>query len=68
MDIVIVEMFFCHVILQDHVIKGLCDFEGWSSLWQVTTLPSLLVMGITAVTKVPNNSMGSGPPGESRSI
>ena len=33
----------CHVILQDPMIKGSCDFmEGISSLY-VTTLPSLVV-------------------------
>ena len=23
----------CHVILQDHVIKGSCDFMSWSPSW-----------------------------------
>ena len=39
----------CHVILQEHVIKGSFDFIGESSLWQVTNLPILLAMGIVVV-------------------
>ena len=34
----------CKVILQDHVIKRLCDFMGRSSLMQVTILPSLVTI------------------------
>ena len=35
----------CQVISQKHMIKGLLDFMGGSPLWQVTTLPSLVVIG-----------------------
>ena len=39
----------CHVILQDHVIKGSCDFiEGSSSLY-VTALLSLVPVVIVVV-------------------
>lgn len=38
-----------YVILQDHVIEGLCDFvEGSSSLY-ILTLSSLVVRGIVVV-------------------
>ena len=39
----------CHVNLQDHMIKGSCDFiEGSSSLY-VTTLPGLVGTSIVVV-------------------
>ena len=38
-----------HVILQDHVIKGLCKFmEGNSSMY-IPTLPSLVVTSIVVL-------------------
>ena len=37
------------MILQDHVIKGSCDFMGTSPSWYVTILPSLLALGIVVV-------------------
>ena len=30
----------------DHVFKGLCDLVDWSFVQQVTTLPSLLAIGL----------------------
>ena len=33
-----------HVILQDDVITGSCDFVGRSLKWRVTSLPSLVVI------------------------
>ena len=42
---------FCHMILQDHLIKGSCDFMIGSLSWQVTTLPSLVAI-ITLVAKI----------------
>ena len=38
----------CYGISQDDEIKEACKFLGWSPLWQVTTLPSLVAMGIVA--------------------
>ena len=39
----------CFVTLQDHVIQGFCDYiEGKSSLY-VTTLPSLVAIGIVVL-------------------
>ena len=38
-----------HVILQDHVVKGSCDFMGESPSWQVTTLQNLVTIGIVVV-------------------
>ena len=34
------------MILQEHVLKGLCHFAGGSHSCEVTTLPSLVDMGI----------------------
>ena len=39
----------CHIVLQDNVIKGLCDFMGWRPSWNVTTLPRLVVKDIVVV-------------------
>ena len=39
----------CHMILQDHVIQGSCDFMGGTVSWYVTPLPSLVVTGIVLV-------------------
>ena len=40
----------CHVVSQDHVIKGSCDFIGRSpSRYHVTTLPSLMAIGTLIV-------------------
>ena len=39
----------CHMILQDHVIQGSCDFMGGTLSWYVTPLPSLVVTGIVLV-------------------
>ena len=38
-----------NMILQEHVLKGLCDFVGGSHSCKVTTLPSLVDMGIEVV-------------------
>ena len=40
-----------HLILQDHVIKGSCDFMGKSLSRYVTILPSLVAIG-TEVMKI----------------
>ena len=39
----------CHVILQDHVVTRSCDFVGESPSWYVTTLQSLVTIGIVIV-------------------
>ena len=39
----------CHVISQDHMVKGSCDFMGGSPLWYVTTLPSWVAIGIVVM-------------------
>ena len=39
----------CHVILQDHVIKGLCDFMGSSQSRSVTILLNLVAIGTLVV-------------------
>ena len=36
----------CHVILQDHVIKGSCDFMGYIPSRYVITLPILVTISI----------------------
>ena len=38
-----------HAILQDNVIKGSCEFMSSSLLWQISTLLSLVVIGIRRV-------------------
>ena len=38
----------CHLILQDHVIKGSGKSMGKSLTWQAIILPSLVSMGIVA--------------------
>ena len=38
-----------HVTLQEHVIKGLCEFLKQSSLLYIPTLPSLVGIGIVVV-------------------
>ena len=35
-----------HVTLQNHVIEGSTNFMSGSSSWYITTLPSLVVIGI----------------------
>ena len=35
----------CHVISQDHVVKGSCDFMGRSPSNEVPFLPSFVVIG-----------------------
>ena len=45
----VIMVLVCHVILQCHIIKGSCDFIGGSPSWYVTTLSSLLVIGIEIV-------------------
>ena len=44
----IVMVLVCYGISQDHEIKESCKFLSWSPLWQVTTLPSLVAIGIVA--------------------
>ena len=44
-------VFVCHVILQDHVIRVLCDFMFMSPLRQVTILPSFMAIG-TAIVEI----------------
>ena len=39
----------CHVISQDHVMQGSCNFMIRSSLLYATTLPSLLAIGNAVV-------------------
>ena len=39
----------CHVISQDHMVKGSCDFMGGSPLWYVATLPSWVAIGIVVM-------------------
>ena len=39
----------CHVILQNRVIKGSCEFMGKTPSRQVTILPSLLIIGTVVV-------------------
>ena len=39
----------CHLILQDNMIKGACDCMGGRFSWYVTTLPSLVAIGIVVV-------------------
>ena len=39
----------CHIISQDQVSQGVCDFLGRSSLRQVTTLSSLVALGNVVV-------------------
>ena len=38
-----------NMILLEHVLKGLCEFVGGSHSCKVTTLPSLVDMGIEVV-------------------
>ena len=48
---VVVEILFlvCHVISEDHLIKGSCDFIGGSPSSYVATLSSLMPIGIVVV-------------------
>ena len=39
----------CHLILQDHVIKGSWDFIHGRPFWLVITLPNLVTIGIVVV-------------------
>ena len=41
----------CHVILQDHMIKGSSDIMGRSPSRYVTILPSLMVIATLLVSK-----------------
>ena len=41
----------CHVISQDHVIKGLYDFEDSSLSREVIILPSLVAIETVVVEK-----------------
>ena len=41
--------FICHVILQDHVIEGLCVVMGGTSSLHVTILQKLVAIGIVVV-------------------
>ena len=34
----------CHVISQNHIIKGPCDFMGGTSAWYFPPLPSFVVI------------------------
>ena len=63
--VVIVEIFFichegsheggnikyliCHVTSQNIVIEEPCNFKSGSSSWYVSTLPSLVTIGIVAI-------------------
>ena len=42
----IIIILVCHVISQDHVIKGSSEFMGRYPSWKVTTLPSLVAIGM----------------------
>ena len=44
-----IKHFICHVILQNHVIEGSCNFMNGSSSMYVTILPSLLAIGIVVL-------------------
>ena len=39
----------CHATSLTHVIEGLCNFMSGSSSFYVTTLPSLVVLGVAVV-------------------
>ena len=39
----------CHMILQDHVIKGPCNFMGRSTSKSVTILPTWMTIGTLIV-------------------
>ena len=40
---------FCHVISDDHTIKETCDWVRTSSSTQLTTVQSLMVIGLVEV-------------------
>ena len=40
----------CHVMLQDHLIRGSCDFMGSNPSRRSTILPSLVVIATLLVT------------------
>ena len=40
---------FCHIISQNHVIQGSCGFMDGSHPWEVSTMPSLVAIGILVV-------------------
>ena len=46
----------CHIISDDHVVKGSCEFMGGNAHMEVTTLPSLVTIDIVVwkVTIPPN--------------
>ena len=39
----------CHMILQDQLTKGSCDFMGRRLFWLVAVLPSLVAIDIVVV-------------------
>ena len=39
----------CHVVWKDHATKGWSNIIGGSSLWQVTSSPSFVAIGIVVV-------------------
>ena len=46
----VMEIFFIyHVASRDHVFKGLCNFVGGSFLLKVTTLLTLMAIGLVLV-------------------
>ena len=45
----VIRKLVCHMILKDHVVKGSCDFMGGNHSWSVTTLQSLVTIGIVLV-------------------
>ena len=47
--VVDIETLVCYVILQDHMIKGLCDLIGRSPSRQVIILPSLMAIDTVVV-------------------
>ena len=47
----VIMVLVCHVILQDHVIKGSCNFMGGNPSWQVIALPSLVAIAVLVVEK-----------------
>ena len=39
----------CHVILQDHVIKGCSNIMSVNPSWKIISLPSLVAIGSVVV-------------------
>ena len=44
-----IKYLICHVTSQNHVFEGSCNFLSGSFSWYVTTLPSLVAIGIVVV-------------------